>query len=204
MTTHNFTLVLSGLPEFTDEMAGALYAAGCDDAIVSTRGGIPCLEFDRDAESFSEAVLSAIQNVENCEVNGKPVGLRVQRMEPDDLVNASEIGRRAGITREYVRQLASGDRGTGGFPSPVCNCAGKNLWSWTAVSGWMKANNIAVETSSIDPRELMLINASLTARNCEPSPDEIRRISMTLFPKRRTKWQQLVRAFRMGRGATSR
>jgi len=90
MTTHNFTLVLSGSPEFADEMAGTLYAAGCDDALVSTYNGIPCLEFDRDAETFSAAVLSAIYDVENCKLNGKPASLRIQRIEPDDLVNAAE------------------------------------------------------------------------------------------------------------------
>jgi hypothetical protein len=209
MTTYNFTLVLSGSPKFTEEMAGSLYTAGCDDALVSTHNGIPCLEFDRDAESFSAAVLSAISDVENCELHGKPAGFCVQRIEPDDLVNAAEIARRAGITREYVRQLSSGERKAGGFPSPVCSCAGKSLWSWAWVSEWMKANNIGielsgVEPSGIDPRDVALINASLTARNCQPTTEEVRRISMTLFPKPRSKWRQLARAFNIGRGTTSR
>jgi hypothetical protein len=204
MTTHNFTLVLSGSPEFTEELAGALYAGGCDDALVSTHNGIPCLEFDRDAESFSAAVLSAIRDAENCELNGKPAGLRVQRIEPDDLVNAAEIARRAGISREYVRRLSSGQQGAGGFPPPVCSCAGKAVWSWTAVSEWMAANKIAVEPSAIDPRDVALINASLTARNCQPTTEEVQRISMTLFPKPRSKWQRLATAFRTGRGAKAR
>ena len=204
MTTHIFTLVLSGSPEFTEEMAGALYAAGCDDALVSTRNGMPCLEFDREAQSFPVAVLSAIRDVENCKLKGRSAGLRVQRIEPDDLVNAAEIARRAGISREYVRRLSSGQQGAPGFPSPVCSCAGKAMWSWTAVSEWMKANNIAVEQSGIDPRDVALINASLTARNCQPTADEIRRISMTLFHRRRSKLEVLSRAFREGRGARTR
>lgn len=204
MTTYNFTLVLSGSPEFTEEMAGVLYAAGCDDALVSTHHGIPCLEFDREAESFSAAVLSAIGDVENCKLNGELSGLRVQRIEPDDVVNAAEIARRADISREYVRRLSSGQQGAGGFPSPVCSCAGKAIWSWTAVSEWMKANNIDVEPSGIDPRDAALINASLTARNCQPTTEEVRRISRTLFPKPRSKWQRLVRAFHTGRGARVR
>ena len=204
MTTYNFTLVLSNMPEFTEEMAGALYAAGCDDALVSTHKNIPCVEFDRDAESFSEAVLSAIGDVENCELNGKPAGLHIQRIEPDDFVNASEIARRAGVSREYVRQLSSGKRGVGGFPSPVCSCGGKAFWSWIAVSEWMKANNIDVEPSGTDPRDVALINAFLTGRNCQPTTEEVRRIRMTLFSKSRSKWQQLTRAFRAGRGTRPR
>ncbi len=91
MSTHSFTLVLSRKPEFTEEMAAALYGAGCDDALVSTRGNVPWLDFDRDAESFSEAVLSAVKDVESCTVNGQLAGLRVERVEPDDFVNAAEI-----------------------------------------------------------------------------------------------------------------
>ena len=30
--THQFTLILPGLTELTDEMCDALYEAGCDDA----------------------------------------------------------------------------------------------------------------------------------------------------------------------------
>ena len=204
MTTHNFTLVLCGSPEFTEEMAEALYSAGCDDALVSLYNGIPCLEFDREAESFSVAVLSAIRDVENCKLNGRPAGLRVQRIEPDDLVNAAEIGRRAGVSREYVRRLSSGQQGAPGFPAPVCSCAGKAMWSWTAISEWMKACKMDVESSGIDPRDVALINASLTARNCQPTADEVRRISMTLFPKPRSKWHQLSRAFHIGRGARTK
>src|SRR5450830_805225 len=123
MTTYTFTLVLYKSPDFTEEIAAALYSSGCDDALVSTHHGIPCLDFDRDAESFSHALLSAIRDVENCKLRRKAAGLRVRRVEPYDLVNAAEIARRAGISREYVRLLASGKRGFGGFPAHACSCA---------------------------------------------------------------------------------
>jgi hypothetical protein len=206
MTTFTFTLVLANAPEFTEEMAGVLYASGCDDATVSLHNSVPCVDFDRDAESFSDAVLSAIRNVEDCKLHGKSAGLHVLRVEPDDLVNAAEIARRAGVSREYVRLLSSGKRGSGGFPTPVCHCAGKALWGWTSVSAWLNANNIKihVKSSSIDPRDVVLINAMLTTRSCEPTAKEEGRIRGALFPRRRSKPKRLAKTSSTGRGARAR
>jgi hypothetical protein len=44
------------------------------------------LEFDRQATSMEEAILSAIQNVESV-----PIGAQVLRVKPDHLVTSSEI-----------------------------------------------------------------------------------------------------------------
>ncbi len=98
-TTHEFSLILSG--EMTDGIADALYGAGCDDALVSVQCGVPYVDFDRDSDSFEEAVLTAIRDVER-------VGLQVLRVEPDDLVSASEIARRTERTRESIRLLSQG------------------------------------------------------------------------------------------------
>ena len=48
---------------------------------------VPYVDFDRDSDSFEEAVLTAIRDVERA-------GLQVLRVEPDDFVSASEIARR--------------------------------------------------------------------------------------------------------------
>ena len=205
MTTYTFTLVLHKSPEFTEETAAALYSSGCDDALASTQNGVPCLDFDREAKSFSAALLSAISHVESCKLNRKTAGLRVRRVELYDLVNAAEIARRADITREYVRLLASGKRGPGDFPSQVCSCAGKALWSWTAVSAWLTANSIIkAERPNIDLREVELVNAMLTARDCEPTAKEIDRIGKALFPKRRSKQKSRTKTFAAVRRAMAR
>jgi hypothetical protein len=89
------------------------------------------LEFDRDAESFLQALCSAIENVENA-------GYRVVRVEPEDLVTAAEIARRCGRTRASVSWLISGERGPGTFPRPVTNIETKSpLWRWAEVAGWL-------------------------------------------------------------------
>ena len=61
--SHSFTLVLSGAREISDEMAEGLFEAGCDDALPGSRDGTVFLDFDREAESFPTAVLSAIRDV---------------------------------------------------------------------------------------------------------------------------------------------
>jgi hypothetical protein len=70
---YEFSLILTET-DVTDEGAGKLYEAGCDDASILTRGGVTRLQFDRHAASLDEALASAIQSVERA-------GLTVARVE---------------------------------------------------------------------------------------------------------------------------
>jgi hypothetical protein len=89
-----FTLILEGV-EVTDDVADALYEAGCDDALFGSSDGVVFLDFNREAPSLREAVLSAIADVEKA-----GVGAKVIRVEPNvgnfvAAVNATlELGRR--------------------------------------------------------------------------------------------------------------
>ncbi len=132
MKTYNFTLILDGPDILDDDVLDAVYEAGCNDAIFGRRGNTPTAEFDRDAPSFSEAVLSAIHAIE-----GAVDGLCVTRVEPDDLVTAAVIAERTGPTPESVRLLITGDRGPGTFPEPLAWVDGKTrLWQWSDVARW--------------------------------------------------------------------
>jgi hypothetical protein len=62
--TYTFTLVLSGIPEVTEDIANALYEAGCDDAGVGSCDGVLTVDFDREAESLADAIGSAVKDVE--------------------------------------------------------------------------------------------------------------------------------------------
>jgi hypothetical protein len=93
MTTYGFTLVLGGIPEIPaeatdaefydrinammDEICGAVLAAGCDDASLSSRGQMFVLDFDREAESLGKAIGSAIEDVEKA-------GYKVARVEVEE------------------------------------------------------------------------------------------------------------------------
>lgn len=78
MKEFEFSLILSGVSEFSEELADRLFAAGCDDATPVSRDGVALLHFDREAESLQEAIRSAISYVQlaGCKV------AKVE-MEPD-------------------------------------------------------------------------------------------------------------------------
>jgi len=106
--------------------------------LLAFRAGVAYLEFDREASSLEQAVLSAVRDVECASER-----LGVERVEPGDLVTASEIARRAERTREYVRLLVEGKRGAGNFPAPRSGITGKRLvWSWAEVARWLLAHGV--------------------------------------------------------------
>lgn len=71
------------------------------------------------------------------------------RIEPDDLVTASEIARRSGLSREAIRLYWTGKRklDVAAFPQPIANVeTASPLWSWCAVSRWLYAfGRVSVE-----------------------------------------------------------
>ena len=69
---YGFTLILSK-PDVTDEETDALYESGCDDSSVLIRDGAALIQFDRDAPTLEQAIMSAIQDVEGA-------GLQVARV----------------------------------------------------------------------------------------------------------------------------
>lgn len=65
MNTYDFTLVLTGFSELTDETLDALHEAGCDDGLVClSKDGTPFIEFDREATDMQSAIRSAIADVQ--------------------------------------------------------------------------------------------------------------------------------------------
>ena len=72
--SYRFVVALSDVSEITDAMEDAVLGAGCDDALLWSRGGAVGLSFDREADSLGDAVGSAIRDVERA-------GLAVSRVE---------------------------------------------------------------------------------------------------------------------------
>jgi hypothetical protein len=70
--TYEFTLVLADIEGRHEDVEDALYGGGCDDALFGIDAGTPYLDFAREADSFADAVLSAVEEVE-----GVGVELRV-------------------------------------------------------------------------------------------------------------------------------
>ena len=75
--THRFTLLYTGADELTEDLANALYEAGCDDALLGIQNGLLFLDFNRTSPSYKEALSSAINDVER---SAAPI--RLVRVEP--------------------------------------------------------------------------------------------------------------------------
>ena len=164
-----FTLVLSGFTKLSSDVEDALYGGRCDDALLSVRAGVPYLDFDREASSFQDAVLSAVRDVEQALPRA-----RVLRVEPDDFVTASEIGRRVNRTRESIRQLASGARGPGGFPAPASSLVQKSpLWRWAEVVDWFVVHQMVSAEAAGEAGIVAACNAALELRRHEGLRDAL-------------------------------
>ncbi len=88
------------------------------------------LEFDREAASFSAAVISAFDDV-------LKTGAKVERFEPDHLVSLADIAKRSGLSRSALTNYHKGERGEG-FPTPVARVTSDSpLWDWCEIAGWL-------------------------------------------------------------------
>ncbi|MCA1767123.1 MAG: hypothetical protein LC639_02685, partial [Idiomarina sp.] len=96
MNTYNFSLVLNGVSSRTPLLDNKLYQAGCDDALVCFYGSTVYLQFDREAESFQQAVLSAIQQVESLD------GCSVSSVDAGGYVGISDIAEYSGLTKQSI------------------------------------------------------------------------------------------------------
>lgn len=80
MSTYEFTLILHGSPELTEDVADQLFEAGCDDGAPGTSRGVFSIDFHREGRNLEAAISSAIVDV-------KSAGYEVERIEirADDL-----------------------------------------------------------------------------------------------------------------------
>ncbi|HYV35530.1 MAG TPA: hypothetical protein VE988_07495 [Gemmataceae bacterium] len=76
MKTYEFDVVLMDQSEISDDLADALFAAGCDDGTPVSSKGLAWIHFDRDATSLEEALRSAVAQV-------RAAGLSVAKVELD-------------------------------------------------------------------------------------------------------------------------
>ena len=74
MHKYDFTLILAASLELPDDLADALFAAGCDDGTPGTCNGVFSIDFHREAATLEEAIRSAIEDV-------KTAGYEVARVE---------------------------------------------------------------------------------------------------------------------------
>ena len=74
MTKYEFTLILRGPLELTEEVADELFEAGCDDGTPGVCNGVFSIDFHRESSTLEEAIRSAIASV-------KSAGFEIERVE---------------------------------------------------------------------------------------------------------------------------
>jgi hypothetical protein len=77
MATYEFQLILGNITSMSDEIADALFDAGCDDGTPFSGQGTAAIGFSRESESIEQAIRSAIADVNKA-------GYIVARVEPSD------------------------------------------------------------------------------------------------------------------------
>ncbi len=125
----DFTFVVDSDPH-SDGFEDVFIEAGCDDATFVLLRGAAAISFDRDANTYKDAVFSAYKQIIS-------TGAQIVRFEPDFLVSASDIAERSGLTRAAVSLFTKGER-RDGFPIPHARLNSANpLWDWVSVSEWL-------------------------------------------------------------------
>ena len=63
MKTYWFHVFLAGIDQMTDDVAEALFEAGCDDGLPSSSEGLAQVCFAREADSLESAIFSALDEI---------------------------------------------------------------------------------------------------------------------------------------------
>lgn len=95
----HFTLIVDGADLQDEAVVNRLFESGCDDALIGSTDGVQFIDFDREADSLDEAVLSAVADIERVD------GVQVVRAVDAGLATMTDIATRTGRTREGVRLL---------------------------------------------------------------------------------------------------
>lgn len=155
METHVFRLVVND--RIDEEGANRLFEAGIDDGFPESGPNGHSIGFDRESSSFSEAVLSAISEVESAK-------FEVLRVEPDELVAAADIAELTGRSRQSISSLISGARGPGQWPKPVAGNVRSPLWRWSDVATWFEAFDDSQKVNKDEAAFIAAANEVLGAR----------------------------------------
>jgi len=169
--TFSFTLILTGGIESLEQLEIGIYGAGCDDALVGMASGTAFVAFDREAESLSAAVESAIRDVRNIQ------GVEIDHIEPDDIVSMADIARRVGQSRESIRKYINGERGDLPFPRPISNVTGDSTrWRWSDVADWLNKTGKAESSCVQEAKFLSRLNAAFSLERLSSNEREVRQV----------------------------
>jgi len=135
---------------------------GCDDALIGIgQKGRIALQFNREAQNASEAVLSAIQAVKRAIPDAKLIEAT------PDIVELSDVDEVLGLSRQNIRKLMLNNRAS--FPTPIHE--GKTaFWHLSSVLIWLKQrNSYSIDGSLLDVAKAnMQLNIAKEVSNLDP------------------------------------
>ena len=157
----------------SDSDADRLYEGFDEEVAVEEGPKGHFVGFEREADSFLDAVLDAVNEV---------IGLGFEPLAvEDELVSMADIAERAGRTRQSVSMLVSGQRGPGGFPRSVAGNVRSPLWHWADVAAWLENEAGGGADFEDRLRTIASINGELANRVlAREHPQELKRIRQRL------------------------
>ncbi|MFZ1383224.1 MAG: hypothetical protein WAS54_10655 [Scrofimicrobium sp.] len=147
-------VVVKGL-DLDDEKAEAALIDTLETFLVSESDSGTVLSFYVDAEDFAlevEEKVVALQAI--------LPGISLVRLAPD-LVNASDIARRVGVSREAARKWSKQE----GFPLPFGGVGDgkRSAWRWVDVVGWLKdEKGLKMDGELLSPSQMDQLNYFLS------------------------------------------
>lgn len=159
---YDFTFVVDADPH-AEDFEDRFIEAGCDDATFLLMRGAAAVSFDREADSYKDAVFSAYRQI-------TAAGARILRFEPDFLVSLTDIAERSGLTKAAVSLYIKGER-RDGFPAPYARVQSSSpLWDWVAVSKWLVEHKGLPESAYREAVISRIINAGAQINQVEQAP----------------------------------
>lgn len=160
MTEYEFTLRFR-LPDANadpEQLMDALAEAGCDDAAVGVgQQGRIALDFNREATSALQAIVSAVQAIK-----GAIPGVELVEASPD-FVGLTDVADLVGCSRQNIRKLMINNQAT--FPIAVHE-GSQAFWHLRPVLAWFSENQKRpIDRSLIEVSEAtMKVNIAKEAR----------------------------------------
>ncbi|EPR7491325.1 hypothetical protein ACU8KK_003553 [Vibrio alginolyticus] len=164
MSIYEFTLNIGNINITNDndllDVSRKLYEGACADAAVMSVDEMLYIEFEREAETFVQAVTQAIKDVESVE----GYVLQVISIE-GDLVSLGEAAEFTGVKKSTLAKYKKGTFGGGGFPVPVRKASKKDpLWRLSDIVDWLYQKSKVTSELVERARMMDVINHQLASR----------------------------------------
>lgn len=177
MKTHDFALVAISLKELDADcvcdLANQLFEVGVEDCTVGSSGKNIILEFDREADSYQDAVLSAIQEVKTIR------GIEIKSLDAGQFVGLSDAAEMSNLTRAALSSFSKGTRGDGSFPTPYLRVSSKSpLYDWGEIADWLEVRGYIECGIADNARFTAQINMALKLKSGQLS--EVARLAEVL------------------------